>query len=67
MTAPQLLPLLRNQPQSREDLVKAGILSDDASRLIGDEIIAMIGGKRALAIQGTQIKVLETPTEARND
>lgn len=67
MTAPQLLPLLRNRPQTREDLVKAGILSDDASRLIGDEIIAMINGKRALAIQGTQINILETPTEARND
>lgn len=66
MTAQQLLPLLRNRPKSREDLVKAGILSDDASRLIGDEIIAMIGGKRALAIQGTQIKILEIPRHDSN-
>ena len=60
MTAHQLLPLLRQKPKSREDLVKSGVLGEDASRLIGDEIIAMIQGKRALAIDGTQIRVVES-------
>jgi len=59
MTAQQLLPLLRHAPKSREDLVKTGVLGEDASRLIGDEIVAMIHGKRALAIQGTQIQVVQ--------
>jgi ribonuclease D len=61
MTAAQLLPLLRSPVKDRADLVKAGLLSEEASRLIGDEIIAMLQGKRALSIHGTQIKV--GPTE----
>ena len=58
MTAQQLLPLLRQRPTSREDLVKTGVLGEDASQLIGDEIVAMIQGKRLLAIDGTQIRVV---------
>jgi ribonuclease D len=57
MTAQQLLPLLRNRPEKTEDLVKAGILGEDSSRLIGEEIIAMIQGRRALSIQGRRIRV----------
>ncbi len=63
MTAAQLLPLLRNKVETREDLVKAGILGEDASRLIGDEILAMVRGQRALSIQGTQIKIEPRTTE----
>lgn len=59
MTAPQLLPLLRNRPESPMDLVKAGILGEDASRLIGEEIIAMVKGERALVIRGKTIEVLK--------
>lgn len=58
MTASQLLPLLRNRPESSADLVSAGLLSDEASRLIGAEIIAMIKGERALAIRGKNIEIL---------
>jgi ribonuclease D len=58
MTAPQLLPLLRNRPESPADLVKLGILSEEASRLIGQEIIAMVKGERALSIRGKSIEVL---------
>jgi ribonuclease D len=60
MTVPQLLPLLRGHPKTQEDLVKLGVLGADASRLIGDEIIAMIEGRRALSIIGTQIHVTST-------
>ena len=57
MTAQQLLPLLRGCPDSAEALVKLGILGEDACRLIGGEIIAMIQGQRGLSIHGTQIQI----------
>jgi ribonuclease D len=66
MTAQQLLPLLRKRPESPEDLVKAGILGEEASRLIGTEIIAMVRGERALAIRGKQIEVLNAATGGAN-
>jgi ribonuclease D len=60
MTASQLLPLLRNRPERPADLVAAGLLGEEASRLIGAEIIAMIKGERALTIRGKAIEILST-------
>jgi ribonuclease D len=64
MTAAQLLPLLRTSVEKPEDLSRAGILSEDAARLIGEELIAMIQGKRALVVRGSQIEIISTPTQA---
>jgi ribonuclease D len=57
MTAAQLLPLLRNKLKAPRDLVEAGILGEEAARLIGEEMIAMVEGKRSLFIRDNQIQV----------
>jgi ribonuclease D len=60
MTTAQLLPLLRNPISAPEDLVRFNILTDEAARLIGAELIEFIHGKRALFIQKSRIKEMKT-------
>ncbi len=60
LSAHQLLPLLRNEIQSSEDLITKGILSSEATALIGDELIAMVQGKRALRVKGSQVEIIPT-------
>jgi ribonuclease D len=45
-----LLPLLRTQAKTPDDLVKEGLLTPSAARLIGEEILALLEGRRALSI-----------------
>ncbi len=59
MSTSKLLPLLRSKIENSEELGKAGILSEAAARLIGEELIAMIRGKRALIVDQSQIKVMK--------
>lgn len=59
MTVPQLLPLLRSKIEKASDLSDRGILSPDAAQLIGDELIALIQGRRALRVKGTEIEIVE--------
>lgn len=58
-TVAQLVPLLRAKVEKPEDLVKSGVLSPDAAKLIGNELIRFLSGKRALAVKGTQIEVID--------
>ena len=58
-TAAQMVPLLRAKVQKPEDLVENGVLSAEAARLIGQELIEFLAGKRALSIKGTQIEVIK--------
>jgi ribonuclease D len=60
MTTAQLLPLLRNPISSPEDLVRFSILTEEAARLIGAELIEFIQGKRALYIQKSRIREMKT-------
>ena len=60
MTSPKLLTLLRSQAEKPEDLVRFGILTEEASQLIGEELIAMIQGKRALLICENEIQITKT-------
>ncbi|MDR3608612.1 MAG: HRDC domain-containing protein [Oligoflexia bacterium] len=63
MTTSQLLALLRHKIEAPQDLVKHEILSEDAARLIGAELIAFLAGKRGLFIehngQGSRIGIME--------
>ncbi len=64
LTTSKLLPLLRGHIATQADLVTQGILTMEAAELIGEELIAMIQGKRALVIQsqdrgGSQAKQVE--------
>lgn len=59
MTTAKLLPLLRCQFDTKADLAKAGILSEEAAQLVGDEIIEMLRGKRSLKIRGNQVEIIK--------
>jgi len=62
MTTAQLLPLLRGQIDTPEDIVRAGILSEESARLIGNELIALLKGKRAFTVYRgptAQIRIVE--------
>jgi ribonuclease D len=54
-----LLPLLRGTVKTPEDLVESGALTREAASLVGDELIAFVRGKRALSVDGAQIKIVE--------
>ncbi len=57
--AAQLLPLLRGEIKTPSDLVDSGALTREAAHLVGDELIAFVHGKRALSVDGAQIKIVE--------
>ena len=58
-TVSQMVPLLRAKVKDPADLVKAGILSDEAAKLIGKELIEFLEGKRGLAVKDMKIEVIE--------
>ncbi len=69
LTSSQLLPLLRSGAKTPQDLVAAKILTEGATRLVGDEILAMLNGRRALSVvaegsglkgpQGAKVQIVE--------
>ena len=61
LTTSKLLLLLRTPLEKSDDLVKAGILGAEAATLIGDELISMMKGKRALRIQNGELQIIHTP------
>jgi ribonuclease D len=58
-TVAQLVPLLRNKIESTEDLVANGILSAEATRLIGQELIEFLHGNRGLAVKSGKIQIID--------
>ncbi len=50
VTTQQLLPLLRSEAMTAEALAEEGVLSQASARLVGDEILAFLRGKRALSV-----------------
>jgi ribonuclease D len=58
MATAKLLPLLRSKITAPEELIDAGILSEEATRLIGNELIGMLNGKRALWMKDNRIQIL---------
>lgn len=59
MTTSQLLPLFRNPITQPADLVRFGILSEESTRLIGQELIDFIQGKRGLYVNRGKISEFE--------
>ncbi|MCM2323462.1 MAG: HRDC domain-containing protein [Oligoflexia bacterium] len=53
----QLLPLLRSKAGTPDELVRQGLLGQEAAQLIGEELIAFMQGKRALSLQGGRIRI----------
>ena len=60
LTATCLLSLLRSKAEVPEDLSRLEILSAEAAKLIGEELIAMIRGKRALLIRNRGIEITKS-------
>lgn len=63
MTTSQLLPLFRNPITGPEDLVKFGVLSAESTRLIGQELVDFIQGKRGLYVDRTKISEFEVQSK----
>lgn len=57
LTTSKLLPLLRSKSYTQEELEKSGLLSGEAARLIGAELLALLNGERALLIKNGQVEV----------
>lgn len=62
-TPAQLLPLLRRDFGSAAELVAEGTLSGEAGRLIGEELLAFVRGRRALTVENARLKVVKTEEE----
>lgn len=58
LTMNQLLPLLREKVESPDEWVTKKLLSAEAARLIGTELLALLKGNRALSIEGRKIKIV---------
>lgn len=65
-TVSQLLPLVRQNITCADDLVKMGVLNAHAAKLVGQEIVDFMCGRKALSVSrdehGLQVKVVETQT-----
>ena len=61
LTTNKLLPLLRSKSRTFEDLEKAGILTGEAARLIGAELLALLNGERMLLVRGGQVEIETLP------
>ncbi len=59
LTVGQLLAVLRSGAKSPEELVQAGLLTQGASKLVGEELLALIDGKRALRVKDRKIEIVE--------
>ncbi|MEW6055282.1 MAG: HRDC domain-containing protein [Bdellovibrionota bacterium] len=59
ITGDDLLFLLRRNVNTVEDMVKEGLLTEGAGRLIGEELLAMLKGKRQLSLRNNQVFLVE--------
>ncbi len=59
LTTGKLLSILRSQAQVPQDLVRMGILSEESAQLVGEELIAMVSGKRGLFANQGQVEVVK--------
>jgi len=55
----QLLPIIRSQAQTAEDLVCEGLMSARAGGLIGGEIVDLLRGRRALSVSGGRVNLID--------
>lgn len=58
LTMGQLLPLLRERVDHPDAWVEKKLLSGEAARLVGPELLALLHGKRALSLDGRKIKIV---------
>jgi ribonuclease D len=59
MATAKLLPLLRRQVTTLDELIQSEIMSDESAQLIGTELVEMLNGKRSLGIRNNRIQILK--------
>lgn len=59
MTSGQMLPVIRSGAQTVEDLIKDGTLTRNAATLIGDDIIALLNGKKAIGVRDYRVCIID--------
>ncbi len=59
LNSSQLLALLRCSAQDSKELNRLGILTEEAANLIGEDLIAILKGQRALLIRANQIEIIK--------
>jgi ribonuclease D len=61
LTVAQILPILRADFETSEDLVEKGLLSEEVARLIGKDLVDFLKGKQALCVADRQILIEPRP------
>lgn len=59
VTADDILPVLRGQFQNLNDLVREEILTEGAAHLIGEELLAIVHGRRGLSVRSGAVCVTD--------
>ncbi len=59
MTSAQLLPVVRSEAKTIEELVAQGLMSAGSAHLIGEEVLALLNGRRALSVRGGKVDIVE--------
>lgn len=62
ITADDLLPLLRRKPNSVEEMVTMQALTAGSGALIGDELLAIMQGRRGLSVRSGEVCVTDLRT-----
>lgn len=57
------LELLRGNVKTKEELTSAGVLSQSALELIGEELLAFLRGKRALSVKDGVVQVINLASD----
>jgi len=60
VTVDQLLPILRSQAHTAGELHQKGLLTEGAAHLVGEELVALLQGKRALSVDKDRVRIVET-------
>lgn len=59
LNANKAIRLLHKRKGSIDEWVEQGILTEASKALIGDELAALLGGKRALGLKGDRVEIFE--------
>jgi ribonuclease D len=59
ITTPKILGILRSGAKTAQEFVQADLLSQGSADLIGEEIIALLEGRRALSVKENRVDIVE--------
>src|SRR5690606_36227059 len=59
LSSAQMLPVLRSRATTVDELVAEGLISRGAARLIGEEMLDFLRGKRAISLVDRKVNVVK--------